>query len=114
MCAQPLPAAPHPTHPTPTAAPGLDQDWHMGAYSCNGFGNIVSEKEQVERGGRHGLWTDVLARHETAPLHLMVGGGDQLYCDDVWKVSLRRACGNALEGAHTTVWCVRTACRPAA
>jgi hypothetical protein len=35
------------------------------------------------------LWNDVLARHETpgAAMHIMVGGGDQLYCDDVWQVS---------------------------
>lgn len=31
------------------------------------------------------LWRDVLRVHSAKPLHVMVGGGDQLYNDDVWK-----------------------------
>ena len=27
------------------------------------------------------LWVDMLAKHAEQPFHLLVGGGDQLYCD---------------------------------
>ena len=27
------------------------------------------------------LWVDLLAKHAEQPFHLLVGGGDQLYCD---------------------------------
>jgi hypothetical protein len=66
---------------------GKDQEWHWGFYSCSGFSFDVSQEEQRDKwGGGSGLWPDVLARHQQAPLHLTVGGGDQLYCDDVWQV----------------------------
>lgn len=36
------------------------------------------------------LWDDMLRRHRHNPYHVMLGGGDQIYCDDVWKLpSLR-------------------------
>ena len=28
------------------------------------------------------LWVDLLAKHTEQPFHLLVGGGDQLYCDE--------------------------------
>ncbi len=27
------------------------------------------------------VWVDLLAKHAEQPFHLLVGGGDQLYCD---------------------------------
>lgn len=31
------------------------------------------------------LWRDVLEQHSKAPLHAMVGGGDQIYNDEVFS-----------------------------
>ena len=31
------------------------------------------------------LWIDVLSQHAKAPLHAMVGGGDQIYSDEVFS-----------------------------
>jgi len=33
------------------------------------------------------LWKDVLREHQKAPWHVMLGGGDQLYCDGLAKKS---------------------------
>ena len=38
----------------------------------------------AELGGIQPLWRDVVASSQT-PLHVMVGGGDQLYNDGVWE-----------------------------
>jgi hypothetical protein len=27
------------------------------------------------------VWVDLLAKHAEQPFHLLIGGGDQLYCD---------------------------------
>ena len=27
------------------------------------------------------VWMDLLAKHRAAPFHVLVGGGDQIYCD---------------------------------
>jgi PhoD related phosphatase len=32
------------------------------------------------------LWRDLMAVHSAFPMHCLVGGGDQLYNDDVWQV----------------------------
>ena len=32
------------------------------------------------------LWRDVLNQHASAPIHVMCGGGDQLYNDALFKV----------------------------
>ena len=39
-------------------------------------------------GGGQGMWGDVLRLHLDLhhPLHLMVSGGDTLYCDSVWEL----------------------------
>jgi len=34
------------------------------------------------------LWRDLLEQHQASPLHLVVGGGDQLYNDALFKVLL--------------------------
>ncbi|KXZ56912.1 hypothetical protein GPECTOR_1g822 [Gonium pectorale] len=68
--------------------PSAAQTWHWGFYSCNGFHD---PKDEAAKGGIQPLWRDVMRVHATQPLHAMVGGGDQLYCDDVWNVpSLRQ------------------------
>ena len=40
-----------------------------------------------EKWGTPHLWQDVLNEHQARPLHAMVGGGDQVYNDAVWKSS---------------------------
>ena len=37
-------------------------------------------------GGIQPLWRDANACHQQQPMHVMVGGGDQLYCDAVWEI----------------------------
>jgi hypothetical protein len=32
------------------------------------------------------MWRDLMARHHKQPLQLMIGGGDQLYNDEIWHV----------------------------
>lgn len=34
------------------------------------------------------LWRDVLSQHAKVPLHAMVGGGDQIYNDEVFSGKL--------------------------
>ena len=63
--------------------PGVAQKWRWGYYSCNGFHDHEKEREM---GGIQPLWRDVLHCHEAQPLHVLIGGGDQLYCDDVWNL----------------------------
>ncbi|KAI8466328.1 MAG: hypothetical protein J3K34DRAFT_485023 [Monoraphidium minutum] len=65
---------------------GRDQAWHWGYYSCNGFTPDVprGDVDAVWR-GLQPLWRDVLERHAACPMHVLVGGGDQLYNDDVLK-----------------------------
>jgi len=38
--------------------------------------------------GPDALWTDVLRKHKEAPWHVMLGGGDQIYCDGLPKKSM--------------------------
>ena len=54
-----------------------------GFHSCNG----LSVNADHEKWGTPHLWGDVLKEHQRAPLHAMVGGGDQVYNDAVWKCS---------------------------
>lgn len=67
--------------------PALDDpQWHWAFTSCNGFSMGVSDKRRQKMGGLGSMWTDMLRHHDTLPFHCMVGGGDQLYCDAVWKL----------------------------
>ncbi|KAG2448173.1 hypothetical protein HYH02_006758 [Chlamydomonas schloesseri] len=63
--------------------PSANQKWHWGFYSCNGFHD---PNDELAQGGIQPLWRDVLHVHQRDPIHVMFGGGDQLYCDDVWKL----------------------------
>lgn len=65
--------------------PAQDQPWHWGFHSCSGFSLSVT---QSEWGGVAPLWNDLLDQHRASPIHLVVGGGDQLYNDALFKVSL--------------------------
>ncbi|KAK9854763.1 hypothetical protein WJX84_011346, partial [Apatococcus fuscideae] len=61
--------------------PAQRQQWHWAFHSCNG----LSAGSDLDRWGIPHLWKDVLNRHSAGPLHALVGGGDQVYNDAVWK-----------------------------
>lgn len=45
-------------------------------YSCNVFSLAMDPKLFPAQ-----MWEDVLRNHKDRPFHVMLGGGDQLYCD---------------------------------
>ena len=58
--------------------PGLHQNFRWVGHSCNGFSaGVDTEKFN----GPDPLWNDVLKKHAVSPFHVLVGGGDQIYCD---------------------------------
>ncbi|KAG0225677.1 hypothetical protein BGW41_004590 [Actinomortierella wolfii] len=62
--------------------PALDEAHNWAFYSCNGFTSDVEDP----MGNFHGadpLWDDLLTAHKNKPFHTLVGGGDQIYNDDV-------------------------------
>ncbi|KAF8491943.1 hypothetical protein JB92DRAFT_2797405 [Gautieria morchelliformis] len=64
--------------------PGRNQNMRWAAHSCNGFSAGVNPDDFRGPGYNNGydpVWTDLLAKHFEAPYHVLVGGGDQLYCD---------------------------------
>ncbi|KAK9863128.1 hypothetical protein WJX84_002391 [Apatococcus fuscideae] len=63
--------------------PAQRQQWHWAFHSCNG----LSAGSDTDRWGVPHLWKDVLNRHAAGPLHALVGGGDQIYNDAVWKTA---------------------------
>ncbi|KAF9115270.1 hypothetical protein BGX27_008391 [Mortierella sp. AM989] len=61
--------------------PALEEGHNWSFYSCNGFTSDVSE--EMLNVGANPLWDDLLSAHDQKPFHTMVGGGDQIYNDDV-------------------------------
>lgn len=59
--------------------PGCSQSMRIMFHSCNGFSVGIDE----EAWSGPALWNDVLRVHEKKPFHVMVGGGDQIYNDNV-------------------------------
>ena len=57
--------------------------------SCNG-GEDEAHASSLP-GGRDAMWRHLLARHEAAPFHLLVMGGDQIYADALWELPTLRA-----------------------
>ncbi|GAA5978118.1 hypothetical protein JCM10908_004235 [Rhodotorula pacifica] len=62
--------------------PAREQQFRVMYHSCNGFSSGVDQKAF---NGPDPLWRDVLLKHAQKPIHVMVGGGDQLYCDPLTK-----------------------------
>jgi len=58
--------------------PGKRQNFRWVGHSCNGFSSGVKVEDF---NGPDPLWNDVLDNHREKPYHLLVGGGDQIYCD---------------------------------
>ncbi|CAO3568087.1 unnamed protein product [Mortierella alpina] len=59
---------------------GRSESFRWMFYSCNGFSSAT---DSVAIGGANPLWNDALAKHTENPYHVMIGGGDQLYCDSL-------------------------------
>lgn len=64
--------------------PAKGQSMNIMFHSCNGFSLSV---DRNKFSGPDPLWRDVLNEHQTRPFHVMLGGGDQLYCDKVMQDS---------------------------
>ncbi|THH33013.1 hypothetical protein EUX98_g1210 [Antrodiella citrinella] len=66
--------------------PGRGYNVRWAAYSCNGFSAGVNPEDFRGPGFASGydpVWTDLLQKHTEQPYHVLVGGGDQLYCDGI-------------------------------
>lgn len=61
--------------------------FHFGYTSCNGISGSIAE-DHYSREDPTYLWRDMLQVHEEFPLHCLVGGGDQVYSDPIWKLDL--------------------------
>lgn len=59
--------------------PSINQSMRIMFYSCNGFS--IGTDMNVWVGPN--LWNEVLRIHGEKPFHVMIGGGDQIYCDGV-------------------------------
>lgn len=59
--------------------PATTESMRIMFHSCNGFS--VGTDEDAWSGPA--LWNDVMRRHNEAPFHVMVGGGDQIYNDGI-------------------------------
>jgi hypothetical protein len=53
--------------------------------------------------GHFPLWSDLVSRHRQRPFSALVGGGDQLYNDDVWQVPALEVGGRLFVGCRTPV-----------
>lgn len=62
--------------------PAKGQSMNIMFHSCNGFSLSVNPDELS---GPDPMWRDVLNSHQSRPFHVMIGGGDQLYCDAVMR-----------------------------
>ncbi|KAL4076965.1 hypothetical protein V8B97DRAFT_1866259 [Scleroderma yunnanense] len=68
--------------------PALHQNMRWAAHSCNGFSAGVNPDTFRGPGFKSGydpMWVDLLQKHAQEPFHVLVGGGDQLYCDSITR-----------------------------
>lgn len=61
------------------SVPAAAESMRIMFHSCNGFS--VGTDEDAYSGAP--LWNDVMRKHEAAPFHAMLGGGDQIYNDGI-------------------------------
>lgn len=64
-----------PARETPSAQP------RVAFCSCNGFTDFKTLGNRAPLA----MWNRMLAMHKKAPFHLLIMGGDQIYCDDLAK-----------------------------
>ena len=60
--------------------PGRNQAMNIMFHSCNGFSSDI---DTDSLSGPDPMWRDVLNTHQTQPFHVMLGGGDQIYMDNI-------------------------------
>ncbi|KAJ3726024.1 hypothetical protein C8R42DRAFT_424597 [Lentinula raphanica] len=68
--------------------PGRNQNMRWASYSCNGFSSGINPDDFRGPGFQSGYdpcWLDLLQHHYHEPFHVLVGGGDQLYCDGLTR-----------------------------
>ncbi|KIM49433.1 hypothetical protein M413DRAFT_438618 [Hebeloma cylindrosporum] len=68
--------------------PGRMQNMRWAAHSCNGFSAGVNPDDFRGPGFKSGydpVWMDLLSKHSETPFHVLMGGGDQLYCDSLMR-----------------------------
>ncbi|KAF4160308.1 hypothetical protein CNMCM6936_003968 [Aspergillus lentulus] len=61
--------------------PSCHESMRIMFYSCNGWCDGAEEGEW----NHLSLWKDVLRRHGEVPFHVMIGGGDQIYNDEIYQ-----------------------------
>jgi hypothetical protein len=66
--------------------PGLNEPYNLAFSSCNGLSASLSEEAIATLNGVLPLWQDVIRMHKEIHYHGMIGGGDQIYCDKVFKL----------------------------
>jgi hypothetical protein len=66
--------------------PDFNQRWNMLFYSCNGICSVTDEVKQQYNDIKP-MWVDVHRMHASTRFHAMIGGGDQIYCDDVFNLT---------------------------
>lgn len=64
--------------------PSLQTHWRVAFFSCNGYSSGISPARVSKYQQTSPLWTDVINEGKNT-LHLIIGGGDQLYFDSVWE-----------------------------
>lgn len=65
----------------PVALPAADGPLRVAFTACNGTEGPDARPEE-ERNER---WRHLAARHDEAPFHLLLHGGDQIYADSLWR-----------------------------
>ncbi len=64
--------------------PGIKETPRFFFFTCNGF---HSKKDSKHYGGIDKLWKQLNSIHQQNILsHLLIGGGDQIYCDEIWNI----------------------------
>lgn len=81
------------------------QPFHFGYTSCNGISGSIAEDHYSRKDPTY-LWRDLLSVHSSFPLHVLVGGGDQVYSDPVWKEDIFARWGElpSLEDKISAEW----------
>ena len=60
------------------------QPFHLGYTSCNGISLSIPADHHARQDPTY-CWRDILQLHKKHPIHVLIGGGDQVYSDGVWK-----------------------------
>ncbi|KAJ3338466.1 hypothetical protein HDU93_009482 [Gonapodya sp. JEL0774] len=63
--------------------PGKETRVRAAFFTCNGF--AATTKHAGEGTGIPTMWSDVIRVHTAEPFHFLIGGGDQIYNDDIFN-----------------------------